>query len=865
MRSLERPQVLRRVLPNGLTVLAQRDASHPLVGFHAVVQTGSSTEGEYLGTGVSHVVEHMLFKGTARRPVGAVEKEARSYGGASQGFTQYDTTGYPLTVNKERWSEAADLLVDALFFPTMDPEEFRKERDVVLRELKMRADDPDQIAWDLLFSNAYRVHPYRIPIIGYEPLMRQLSAEDVREYHRRHYVPNAVVIAVVGDVEPEAAVRRIEELTAAIPPGKVVAAALPEEPAPPSPREVSQESDARLAIVSVGYPGIPLIHADLYALDLLSWVLGGGRGSVLEKGLKETGVVHSVSCWNYTPRDRGLFTVMLRADPERVPEALTRLAQEIARFNREPLPAAELAAAKRAFLRDYLVGRQTVGGQASDLASFEALAGDPLFAYRYLEEVDRLRPEDLQRVSRAYLLPGRATTVRVFPRGTVSGSSAGESVPDGGARINPGTEKIVLDNGLRVLLRPDHRLPLLTLQLSLMGGVRHETDANNGISAVVAKMLTRGTRRRDADELAEELKRLGAQAAPFSGRNSLGIALETVSSESPAAVRLLGEMILEPSFSPEELEKQKRLARAALKAQEEDPFSWGIRRLADTLFTVHPYRLDPAGQEGPLSGLRAEDLAHFYRISLDPERMVLSVVGDFQREEMLGLLRDAFGRFRREPGHAAPAVPQEPALTRLRERIESAPRQEGVLLIGFPGLRVSDPRIPALDLVEAVLSGGAGRLFSEVRERRGLAYTVGGFSVPGVDPGAFVLYAVTSPSDLQKVRQAMLAEVQRIRSGPVPEEELSEAKAGLLGQRRIARQSQGALAAQIAGDELFGLGFDHSERYERQVQAVTPEEVRRAAEEILDPQRCVVVIGRPDELGSEEAKPLQVSRAAARR
>ncbi len=209
LQSLERPEVVRRVLPNGLTLLVHRDAAHPLVAFHATARTGSSTEGPYLGTGISHVVEHMLFKGTARRPVGAVEKEARSYGGTSQGFTTYDTTSYPLIVNREFWSQGADLLLDALYSSTLDPDEFTKEREVVLRELKLRKDDPSQVAWDLLFENAYRVHPYRIPIIGYEPLLMKMTAEDVRQYYRTHYLPNMTVIAVVGGVQAEEVVRRI--------------------------------------------------------------------------------------------------------------------------------------------------------------------------------------------------------------------------------------------------------------------------------------------------------------------------------------------------------------------------------------------------------------------------------------------------------------------------------------------------------------------------------------------------------------------------------------------------------------------------------------------------------------------------------
>ncbi len=220
-KGVDRPPVVRKVFSNGLTLLVQEDRSHPLVAFHAVVPTGSSTEGEFLGTGVSHVLEHMLFKGTQSRPVGALEREARSYGGTTQGFTTYDTTSFQVVVNREFWSEGADLLVDPLFFPSMDSEEFAKEKGVVLRELKLRRDDPAQIAWDLLFSHAYRRHPYRIPIIGYEPLIQALTVEDAKRYHRLHYHPNTIVISVVGDVQAEAMIRRMEELTSKIPPARV--------------------------------------------------------------------------------------------------------------------------------------------------------------------------------------------------------------------------------------------------------------------------------------------------------------------------------------------------------------------------------------------------------------------------------------------------------------------------------------------------------------------------------------------------------------------------------------------------------------------------------------------------------------------
>ena len=835
------PYVVRRVLPNGLTLLVQEDHAHPLVAFQAVVRTGSATEGSFAGTGISHVVEHMLFKGTPRRPVGAVEQEAQSYGGTSQGFTTYDTTSYQLIVNKESWSQGADLLVDALFNPNMDPEEFAKEREVVLRELKLRRDDPEHVVWDLLFENAYRVHPYRMPIIGYESLVRSLTHDDLVSYHRSRYRTNNMVIAVVGDVETQAVLKRMEELTEGFTPGSIPPQALPEEPFPLVSREITQEADLNLGMIAMGFPSVPLNHPDLYALDLLSWVLGGSRGSRLEHALKEEGIVHSVECANYTPRERGLFVVTMRSDADKISQAVQGALQEIARAREGPFESTEVEVAKRALLRDYVASRQTVGGQASDLAGYEVLAGEPTFAARYIEQVNQVTPEDLKRVAASYLKSEQVTTVKLFPRG--SAPSPKEIAPS--SELKSTAQKVVLGNGLRVLLQPDHRLPLVDFQVSMLGGVRYEAQDTQGISALTARMLLRGSRHKSAQEIIQQVKEMGGELGQSSGRNSLGLTLEVVSSQAPRAAQLLGELILEPTFPLKELEKERRLLLAQLKAKEEDPFGWGMRRLAVALFTVHPYRWDPSGEPKAIARLKSEDLSRFYSRLQDPKGMVFSVVGDFEPQELIKLLEESFGKL--APQESKPlSVPQEPPLLNLKEHREVTPRQEGLLMIGFPGIKITDPKGPVLDLIETILSGGAGRLFTEVRERRGLAYAVGAFGLYGVDPGAFVLYAVSDPAQLKTVRQALLEEVRRLGASPLPQEEMTRAQQGLLGNRRIARQTFGALAAQMATDELFGLGFDYSQKYDSKVQAATRQEVQALAKALLDPQRCVVVVGFPE-------------------
>lgn len=842
---LSRPKVERRVLANGLTLLVQEDRAHPLAAFQATARTGSANEGAFLGAGVSHVLEHMLFKGTARRPVGAFEAEARAYGGTMQGFTTHDTTGYQVVVNKEFWAEGADLLVDALFFPSLDPEEFVKERQVVLRELKLRGDDPEHQIWDLLFENAYRVHPYRVPIIGMEPLLTALTREETIRYHRDRYRPNGIVISVIGDISTDAVIQRIEQLTQGISPGPVPFEPLAQEPLPVAPRETTQEAQVHLGMVALGFPGVETGHPDGYALDLLTWILGGGRGSILEKRLKDPGIVHSVGCFNYTPRERGLFVVTMRMDPDRVSVATEKLEEELARAQKESFDSAEIEAAKKVFLREYLAQRQTVEAQAADLAAGEVLVGDPTFSYAYLKEIDKLQGEDLQRVAHRYLNLKQVTIVKLVPEGTQGTTVSPEKETGPSSAELSDAEKFTLKNGLRVLLKPDHRSGLVTFQIALLGGVRWETEATNGVSLLAARMLLRGTLQKKADQISDEIKRMGAELEPFSGRNSLGLTLQVVSLGWPSAVELLNELLAEPTFPSEELEKERKLLLAGLKAKEEDPFPWGSKRLYATLFTVHPYRLDPSGNSKSVAALTSEELEAFYAKVLDPRQMVVAAVGDFKRDELLADLEKTLGRIPLREAQTV-SVPQEPSLTAKREHRESNPRQEGLLMIGFPGLKITDSRVAALDLVEAVLSGGAGRLFFEIRDRKGLAYTVGASAVHGVDPGAVILYAVSDPAELKTVEEGLWAEVRRLGAVPIPEEELARAKQGLLGDRRRLRQSPGSQASQMAADELYGLGFDFSSRYEAQVAATTAKEIQRLAQEILSPERAVVVIGEPE-------------------
>ncbi len=846
------PALHRWELPNGLVVLFQEDRNAPLVAMEAVVKAGSATEGPWLGTGVSHVVEHMLFKGTATRPVGAIEREVKSYGGQMNAHTSHDYTGYTLAVHREHFAQALALLADALQHPSFDAGELAKELEVVYRELKLRRDDPDQYTVDLVWATSYRTHPYRHPIVGYEPLLKALTRDDIVRYYRTHYLPNRTVLAIAGDAPWPAVREAVARVFEGWPRGLEPSVVVPAEPPPVAPRFIEETTDIALAQLVLAFPSVSVAHPDLAALDTLARILGDGRGSRLDLALRESGLVHAIEGWNYTPRDPGLFAITMRLDAGRVDEAIARTWEAIRQIQREPVTAAEVAAAKRAVIAQYLFGRQTVGAQAGDLATNEALVGDPEFSKHYVERVQAVTAADVHRVAQQYLQPLRVTQVVVRPRSAIPAVATSPA-----SSAESSIEMLTLRNGTRVLLREDHRLPIVTLRVVSLGGLLYETPETNGVATLAARMLLRGTASRSATELAELMRSLGGELASVSGRNSVGVSVGLLSQDLATGIGLLNDVWFHPAFPADEFLKEQRLLLAEIAHAEDDLFSWGTRRMFRALFPDHPYGWPTTGTTDSVQRLSVAQVAAFHRRLQDPRQMIISVFGDIQRSAVLPLIERAFGEAAfAKGGETALSVPPPSRPLTARQQVGDAwPRAEAIVLLGFRGVAVSDPDAPVLDLLEMILGGSGGRLFTEVRERHGQAYTVGVSVTDGVVPGSVVLYAVTAPEQADAVVAALFREVTRLRTTPVSAEELAVAQRAVIGGQSIQLQTNSAMSLQASLDELYGLGWQASRDYPAKVQAVTPEAIRRVAQRYLTPEACVLFVGRPQGPGAAAPAP----------
>lgn len=836
-QTMNTPPVHKTVLDNGLTLLVREDRSAPVVAVQAWVRAGSITEGRWMGAGLSHVLEHMLFKGTTTRGVAQIAQEIEDHGGYINAFTSFENTVYHIDMPSENWRKALEILADCMINATIPEEELAKEKQVILREMAMNNDDPVRRASRLLWSTAYTTHPYRHPVIGYPDIYERTTRDDVVAYYKRHYVPNNMLFVVVGDVRAAEVESALRQRTRDFKRAAIEPLYVPAEPPQLSLRERHEEMPTELSRIHLAWHIPSVTHPDIYALDVLAIILGHGNSSRLFRQVREKqGLVHTISASSYTPAHPGLFIVEATSDPQKRHAAIAAIRDEVRKCAAQLVSAAELQKAIKTSVSHYLQRLKTMDGQASDIAHNEILVGDPNFSQTYLENLRKVTRQDVQRVARQYLTDNNLTITSLNPTATVRQAAA--TLP---AVSDLRIQKFELPNGLRLLVRQDPKLPLVDLRATLKGGVIAETQTNNGISKLTARMLLKGTKKRTAEQIAETMESVGGNISYFSGNNSFGISASALSEDVDLALDVLADVLQNPTFPDAMLARERDVQLAEIKAEQDQILRAGQQLLREAMYTRHPYRLNPLGKPDTVSKLDGADLRDFHRRYVVPNNIVLTVFGNVDAQKVRKTVEAKFGALK----PVKPEFPQHDPETLSADlrKIEVRQKEQAVVLIGYSGADLFSPDRFALELLNEACSGMGSRLFLRIREELGLAYYVGAYQLLGLQPGYFAFYAGTAPDNLATCQKEFFAALDTLKAHGLSAEELDRAKNSIIGQRRVRMQDNSELAMIVALDELYGLGYDFFKTMEERYRAVTAEDIKRvAAAYFAGKPRAVVLV-----------------------
>jgi zinc protease len=861
-------------LANGLQVLLFPDPTEATITVNVTYLVGSRHEG-YGESGMAHLLEHMMFKGSPRFRNVLSLLEAR--GGQANGSTSTDRTNYyetlPATADNLGWT--LELEADRMRHAAISPEDLATEFSVVRNEFEMGESEPLAILEERLVATAFLWHGYGKATIGSRADIERVPVPALRAFYDRYYQPDDAVLIVAGKFDDAEALATIGRTFGAIPaPTRTLAPTYTVEPVQDGERTVTLRRTGDVHAVGVAYHTVgaasPDYPAVLAALDLLTREPTG----LLYRQLVEPKLAAAISGGQDAFRDPylAIFLAEVRdgAQLAKVEQAIVTAAEGLASH---PIDARGLARWRTAELKELELAFTDSSRLAVELSEYAAL-GDwrTLFAHR--ARIEAITAADVQRVAAAYFRPSNRTTGRFVPTaaparapltttpdlaaavagidGAADGRAAtatGEAFPASLDAIAARTTQVELAGGLRAALLPKQtRGGKVVLTLRLHVGDATSLQGQATVASVMGELLGRGTKAHRFDELADREDELRAHLAIHAQADGVEIELQTLRAHLPGAIDLLAELLTTPTFPAKELEVVRQARLAALEQQRQDPATIAAVTLA-TLTTRWPAAdpraaLDVAAQLAAVRAVTVAQVRAFHRELVGAGHGEVAIVGDFDPVAVRAQLERAFGGWqaRRPYARLVERTFDVPATTRT---LVIRDKEMAALAFGYDvAMRDDDPDYPAWLIVGQLLGGDASsRLWMRVREHDGLSYGVDAATFAGaLDPvGGLGGSAIVAPANLARAKAAIVAELTALAAGPITEAELDRAKHAWLQQRDTNLASDGYVAGLLA-DHLFeGRSLAWTRALGDRIAALTVADVQRVAARYLTPARLVIV------------------------
>lgn len=864
---------VRRVLDNGLTIIARSQRQVPIGSFWVWYRVGGRNEVAGI-TGVSHWAEHMLFKGTQKFGKGEIFRAVTAAGGTLNGFTWLDYTAYFETLPIDRIDLAFEIESDRMVNARFDPDEVAGERSVIISERQGNENQPTFLLAEEMSAAAFKAHAYGHGVIGHMSDLETMTRDDLYNHYSTYYRPNNAVVVFVGDLDAEEAVDRISEKFGALERGPELHPVRTTEPEQFGERRVSVRRPAPNRVLQIGHKAIPGSHADAPALMVADAILSGGkamgfgggasmgRSSRLYRKLVSSELASSAGSSFSLTIDPYLFglgaTLRPDSDPAQVEQVLL---DEVARLAAEPVAEEEFERAMKQMRAQHAYGQQSVSSKAYLLGSLAMVAPERT-PESLVADIAAVTPVDVQRVVATYLVENRRTVGWLIPdspggQSTVPAVSAlvepSGYVPDEDDRmLDESMPRIIesrLPNGLRVVtldrVTGDDLGPVV-VRVRVPGGSSADGDTR-GVARFAAEMMTRGSGGRSLDDLAEELDGLGASISAGAGRETLDVVSTSMREDADRVVQLLAAALLEPDFPEEQMQIVRGQILSGLRQAENDSRAEAEHVMRGMLYPEgHPYRDRVSGTQETVSTITHSDLRAFHERAIRPSQAIVAVSGSASHVEAVELVERHFGTW---TGETPPLIVADPpALNEAARTVRAMPgKSQADIAIGALALSRQSPDYDALNVANLILGrlGLMGRLGESVRERQGMAYYAYSGLEVGIGAGQWSARAGVSVANIERAIESILTELRTFLADGPTESEFSDAMGYLTGSLPLGMETAGAISGLIADIAFFDLGTDYLKKYRKRVLALTPQQLTETMRRYVDPDRLAVAVIQP--------------------
>lgn len=892
-------QAIRTVLANGLTVITKEIHRVPIASFWVWYRVGSRNEPPGT-TGISHWVEHMMFQGTPRFGKGEIFRRVSANGGVLNGFTWLDYTAYFETVPSNRLDLPIDLESDRMAHSLFLPDEVERERTVVISEREGSENSPVFLLGEELGSAAFAAHPYGHSVIGWKSDLQSMTREELYSHYQTYYTPNNAIVVVIGDFDTVKLLEQIQERFGSIPAGPPVPQLRIVEPPQRGERRVTIRYPAGAPYFEVGYHAPAVSDPDVYPMFLLDAILSGGkpmgmfgsrgarmgRSSRLYRALVDSGLASSAGSFVALTRDPYLFEIDATLNPGVLLEAVERVVfREVERLQQEGVTEEEMQRAVKQVRAQFVYGSESVTDQGYWLGAMEAIASYEAYLH-LLERIETATVEDLRRVAQQYLTESNRTVGWLIPTGEYGTGaaiameetvgvgrpfyhpqpdqevlSAGCWVPEeptqrSALRTQHFTPGVVLpihreqlDNGIVVLCSHNPTSPQVIVRASFLAGSVFEVPERAGLARFAAPMLIRGTEVHSFQQLSEETDGLGMSLSVDAGRLAAQGGVRCLKEDLPRAMEILAEVLRQPTFPEEEMEKLRAQFITGLRQQDTNPRAVAERRFLEEIYPEgHPYHVWPLGSEETVARIGRDDLESFYRRHYRPDTLVVAVVGDVAPSEAVEQIRRVLGDWKADG--EPPKLEITPVELPARKTVEAfvPGKFQSEIVMGLPVLSRKDPDYYAMRLGNLILGelGLSGRLGANIRDQQGLAYHVSSDLQASIGPSPWAIRAGVNPANVDRAIESALREIERWREELVTEEEIKDGKSFLTGSLPIGLETDDGVARVLLDIEFYQLGLDYLQRYPTLIQSVTREAIGEAVRRWIHPDHLVTVVAGPE-------------------
>jgi zinc protease len=876
-------------LKNGLDVILLEDHRLPLVAVNVWYHVGPANERPGL-TGFAHLFEHMMFEGSRHVGEKAHFLYLESAGASSiNGTTDFDRTNYFETLPSNQLELALWLESDRMGFllDKLDDQKLENQRDVVRNERRQSIESaPYGLVQEELFHQLFpKDHPYHASIIGSHADIEAARLSDVRDFFQLYYAPNNASLAIVGDIDPDRTRELVEKYFGPIPAGTPLPNTVVATPEITSEKRATVGDQVELPRVYMAWITEPVFSQADAECDLMAKILGGGKSSRLYKNLVyKKRIAQDVAAQQYSLALGSIFVMEATAKPGFEPQDLEgALRDELARFQREGPREAELERARNTIESAIIRALENLGGfggVADRLNQYNHFLNDPGYLSKDLGRYQKATIESIRRIAQDKLkreagvvvwgVPG-SKTVNDVPRSPhVSGPSVisapqipneewRKAPPSAGpipALSLPVPRKLKLPNGLTVFLIEQHSLPVVSANMIALSGSEKNPRNHPGLASFTAEMLDEGTGKRSALDIAADADQIGATLSTGSSMDLSYIATRTLKKNAAAAFELVSDVLLNPAFSPMEIDRIRHDRLTHILQQKDNPGVLGTKVFLDAVYgSLHPYGFTDVGTEESNRVVTQELLVNFYRAGYFAGNSALVVAGDIRESEIIALSEKYFAKWE----HIG-SVSEMPSLTRKPERriviVERPDAPQTVLRIGHAGVAHSNPDYVAIDVMNTALGGlFSSRINLNLREKHGYTYGASSAFAFRRGPGPFLVGTSVRTDVTAPAVTEIIHEIERMRESEITREELITAKDSIARSLPGLFETTPEAASSIGQIFVHDLPLSYYHELPQLIQHVSAADVLEVARKYLKPEETVVVaVGDRNKIESELVK-----------